>query len=37
MCKLFLQSGNAKRILFLVDRIELEDQAKKAFAEEIFK
>lgn len=37
ICKLFLQSGNAKRILFLVDRIELEDQAKKAFAEEIFK
>ncbi len=29
--KLFLRTGNAKRILFLVDRIELEDQAKKAF------
>jgi len=27
VCKLFLQSGNAKRILFLVDRIELENQA----------
>lgn len=30
--KLFLRSGNARRVLFLVDRIELEDQAKKAFA-----
>tara|TARA_Y100000310_G_scaffold200090_1_gene200093 strand:- start:351 stop:1223 length:873 start_codon:yes stop_codon:yes gene_type:complete len=29
--KLFLRSSNAKRILFLVDRIELEDQAEKAF------
>ncbi len=29
--KLFLRSGNAHRILFLVDRLELEDQAKKAF------
>lgn len=29
--KLFLQSGNARRVLFLVDRLELEDQAKKAF------
>jgi len=29
--KLFLKSGNAKRILFLVDRLELEDQAQKAF------
>lgn len=28
--KLFLQTGNAKRILFLVDRLELEDQAQKA-------
>jgi len=27
--KLFLKTGNAKRILFLVDRIELEDQAAK--------
>lgn len=30
--KLFLRSGNVRRVLFLVDRIELEDQAKKAFA-----
>lgn len=30
--KLFLRSGNVRRILFLVDRLELEDQAKKAFA-----
>ncbi len=29
--KLFLKSGNAKRILFLVDRLELEDQAAKNF------
>ncbi len=29
--KLFLKSGNARRILFLVDRLELEDQAWKAF------
>jgi len=29
--KLFLRTGNARRILFLVDRLELEDQAKKAF------
>lgn len=29
--KLFLKSGNARRILFLVDRLELEDQAYKAF------
>lgn len=29
--KLFLASGNARRALFLVDRIELEDQAAKAF------
>lgn len=27
--KLFLRTGNAKRVLFLVDRIELEDQAQK--------
>jgi type I restriction enzyme, R subunit len=33
VCKLFLSTGNAKRILFLVDRIELEDQAVKAFKE----
>lgn len=31
--KLFLKSGNAKRVLFLVDRIELEDQAFKAFTQ----
>ena len=30
--KLFLRSGNASRVLFLVDRLELEEQAKKAFA-----
>jgi type I restriction enzyme R subunit len=30
--KLFLRTGNAKRVLFLVDRLELEDQAKKTFA-----
>lgn len=29
--KLFLKSGNAKRVLFLVDRLELEDQAWKNF------
>lgn len=29
--KLFLQSGNSRRVLFLVDRLELEDQAKKQF------
>jgi type I restriction enzyme R subunit len=29
--KLFLRSGNARRVLFLVDRLELEDQALKAF------
>lgn len=29
--KLFLRTGNAKRVLFLVDRLELEDQARKAF------
>ncbi len=29
--KLFLRTGNARRILFLVDRLELENQAKKAF------
>ncbi len=29
--KLFLKTGNAKRILFLVDRLELEDQADKNF------
>jgi len=29
--KLFLKTGNARRVLFLVDRLELEDQAGKAF------
>lgn len=29
--RLFLRSGNAHRVLFLVDRIELENQAKKSF------
>jgi len=30
--KLFLKTGNARRVLFLVDRLELEDQAKKSFS-----
>lgn len=30
--KLFLRSGNVRRVLFLVDRLELEDQAKRALA-----
>ena len=29
--RLFLRSGNANRVLFLVDRVELENQAKKNF------
>lgn len=29
--KLFLRTGNVRRVLFLVDRLELEDQAYKAF------
>ncbi|MDP4200456.1 MAG: DEAD/DEAH box helicase family protein [Bacteroidota bacterium] len=29
--KLFLRTGNATRVLFLVDRLELEDQAEKNF------
>lgn len=33
--KLFLKTSNARRILFLVDRIELEDQAQKAFQQAI--
>ena len=33
ICKLFLQSWNAKRVLFLVDRIELENQAVESFRE----
>lgn len=31
--KMFLKSGNAKRVLFLVDRLELEDQAYKSFVQ----
>ena len=31
--KLFLRTGNAKRILFLVDRIELEKQAHRSFVD----
>ena len=31
--KLFLRTGNARRVLFLVDRLELEEQARKAFKE----
>jgi type I restriction enzyme, R subunit len=31
--KLFLSTSNAHRVLFLVDRLELEDQALKAFSE----
>ena len=30
--KLFLRSANARRVLFLVDRLELEEQARKVFA-----
>lgn len=35
--KLFLKTGNANRVLFLVDRIELENQAKKSFDQTIGK
>jgi len=31
--KLFLRSGNVRRVLFLVDRLELEEQARKAFTD----
>jgi len=31
LIKLFLRTGNARRILFLVDRLELEEQARKSF------
>jgi type I restriction enzyme R subunit len=31
--KLLLKTGNAKRVLFLVDRLELEDQANKRFVQ----
>ncbi|MDR1149666.1 MAG: DEAD/DEAH box helicase family protein [Spirochaetaceae bacterium] len=30
--RLFLRTGNARRVLFLVDRLELEEQAHKTFA-----
>ena len=33
--KLFLRTGNAKRVLFLVDRLELEDQANKSFINQL--
>lgn len=33
--KLFLRSGNARRVLFLVDRLELEEQARKAFVAQL--
>jgi type I restriction enzyme R subunit len=33
--KLFLGTGNAHRVLFLVDRLELEEQALKAFREQL--
>lgn len=33
--KLFLKTKNAKRVLFLVDRLELEDQAKKVFVKDL--
>ena len=33
--KLFLRTGNANRVLFLVDRLELETQAEKAFKEQL--
>ncbi len=33
--KLFLRTGNARRILFLVDRIELENQASNAFKNQL--
>ena len=31
--KLFLRTANASRVLFLVDRLELEDQARRAFSD----
>jgi len=31
LIKLFLRTGNAQRVLFLVDRLELEEQANKSF------
>ena len=35
--KLFLESGNARRVLFLVDRLELQDQTQKAFKDSLGK
>lgn len=35
IAKLFLRTGNARRILFLVDRLELEDQAFKALNKQL--
>lgn len=37
LIKLFLRSGNAHRVLFLVDRLELEDQAQKSLVQTIAK
>ena len=34
--KLLLRSGNASRVLFLVDRLELEEQARKMFSAILF-
>jgi type I restriction enzyme R subunit len=33
--KLFIRTGNARRVLFLVDRLELEDQANKTFIQQL--
>jgi len=33
--KLYLKTGNARRILFLVDRLELENQAEKSFRDHL--
>ncbi len=35
LIKLFLRTENTKRVLFLVDRIELEEQAHKAFSQSL--
>jgi type I restriction enzyme R subunit len=37
ICKLFLKTANAGRVLFLVDRLELEDQAHKALVRNLAK
>ena len=37
ICKLFLKTANARRVLFLVDRLELEDQAHKALVRNLAK